>query len=69
EIRKFSDDKRYTIMICFIYKSFIKTGDDLITMFTKRISKMHSKAKDDMKETTENQRSKSENAVSILHQI
>lgn len=69
EIKRISDDKRYTIMICFIYKSYVKTGDDLITMFVKRIGKMHTKAKDDMKNTLENQRSKTENAVNILHKI
>lgn len=69
EMKEFSDDKRYTLLICFIHKSLIKTGDDLITMFIKRLGKIHNKGKDDLEKLLENQRSKTENAINIFHRI
>lgn len=69
EVKAFSDDKRYTLLICFIYKSLIKTGDDLITMFTKRLGKIHNKAKDNLTKLLEEQRSKEENTVNVFMQM
>ncbi|MGL4912629.1 MAG: Tn3 family transposase, partial [Romboutsia sp.] len=69
EVKAFSDDKRYTLLICFIYKSLIKTGDDLITMFIKRLGKIHNKAKDNLTKLLENQRSKEENTVNVFMQM
>ncbi|MDK2587516.1 Tn3 family transposase [Romboutsia sedimentorum] len=69
EMKDFSDDKRYTLLICFIYKSLIKTGDDLITMFIKRLGKIHNKAKDNLTKLLENQRSKEENTVNVFMQM
>jgi hypothetical protein len=36
----FSEAKRYTIILCLIYSSTVKTCDNLITMFVKRIGKI-----------------------------
>lgn len=69
EMKDFSDDKRYTLLICFIYKSLIKTGDDLITMFIKRLGKIHNKSKDNLIKLLENQRSKEEDTVNIFMQM
>lgn len=69
EMKDFSDDKRYTLMICFIHKSLIKTGDDLITMFIKRLGKIHNKGKDNLEKLLENQRSKTENTINIFHRL
>lgn len=69
EMKDFSDNKRYTLLICFIYKSLIKTGDDLITMFIKRLGKIHSKGKDNLEQLLEKQRSKTENAINVFHRI
>lgn len=69
EMKDFSDNKRYTLLICFIYKSLVKTGDDLITMFIKRLGKIHNKAKENLEKILENQRSKTENTVNLFQQI
>lgn len=69
EMKDFSENKRYTLMICFIYKNLIKTGDDLITMIIKRLGKIHNKAKENLETLLENQRSKTENTVNIFHKI
>lgn len=69
EMKDFSNNKRYTLMICFIHKSLIKTGDDLITMFIKRIGKIHNTGKDNLEKLLEKQRSKTENAISVFHRL
>lgn len=69
EVKKFTQDKRYTLMICFIYKSLIRTGDDLITMFIKRLGKIHNKGKDSLEKLLEKQRSKTENAINVFHSL
>ncbi|MGL5086052.1 MAG: hypothetical protein ACRC68_10130, partial [Clostridium sp.] len=40
EMKKFSDSKRHTMLICFIYDNNFRTCDNLITMFIKRIGKI-----------------------------
>ena len=69
EIKKFSDAKRHTILICFIYDNNFRTCDNLITMFIKRISKIHNKAKENLALLMENQRSKTENMLEVLQEI
>lgn len=69
EVKDFSQDKRYTLMICFIYKSLIKTGDDLITMFIKRLGKIHNRGKNNLEKLLEKQRSKTENAINVFHSL
>lgn len=69
EVKKFSNDKRYTLLICFIYKSLIKTGDDLIHMYIKRLGKMHNRAKENLAKLQEGKRTKEENAISVFHMI
>lgn len=69
EMKDFIDTKRYTIMICFICNNTIKTGDDLITMFIKRIGKIHNKAKENLEKILEKQRFKTENIVEALQEL
>ena len=69
EMKDFNQDKRYTLMICFIYKSLIKTSDDLITMFIKRLGKIHNNGKDKLEKLLEKQRSKTENAINVFHNL
>lgn len=69
EMKDFSHNKRYTLLICFIYISLVKTGDDLITMFIKRLGKIHNKAKENLEKILEKQRSKTENTVNLFQQI
>ncbi len=69
EVKNFSDDKRYTFMICFIHNSMIKTSDDLITMFIKRLGKIHNRGKEKLNKLLEKQRSKTEKAINIFHRL
>lgn len=69
EMKDFSQNKRYTLMICFIHKSLIKTGDDLITMFIKRLGKIHNAGKYRLEKLLEKQRSKTENAINVFHSL
>lgn len=69
EMKDFTEAKRYTIMLCFIYNNTIKTGDDLITMFIKRIGKIHNKSKENLEKILEKQRIKTENIVEALQEL
>lgn len=55
-MKDFNKNKRYTILICFVYFNTIRCCDDLITMFIKRVNKIHNKAKENLELTIEKQR-------------
>lgn len=69
EMKDFNKNKRYTILICFVYFNTIRCCDDLITMFIKRVNKIHNKAKENLELTIEKQRVKTENIVEVLQEI
>ncbi|MGU8559755.1 Tn3 family transposase [Clostridium perfringens] len=69
EMKDFNKNKRYTILICFLYFNTIRCCDDLITMFIKRVNKIHNKAKENLELTLEKQRVKTENIVEVLQEL
>ena len=69
EMKKISDSKRHTILICFIYNNTVKTLDDMITMFIKRIGKIHNKAKENLELMLDSQRGKTESMIEILQEM
>ena len=69
EMKSFSKEKRYTILICFIHNNTVKTLDNMITMFIKRIGKIHNKAKENLELLLDSQRGKTENMIGLLQEI
>lgn len=69
EMNKISLEKRYTILICFIHNNTVKTLDDMITMFIKRIGKIHNKAKENLELMLDSQRGKFEIMIELLQEI
>lgn len=57
-MKDFSENKRYTIILCLIYISTTKTCDNLITMFIKRIGTLHNIGKEKLQNIIEKQRAK-----------
>ena len=69
EMKDFSETKRYTIILCLIYHSTVKTCDNLITMFIKRIGNIHNKGKEKLQNLVEKQRSKTENIIEAFREL
>jgi len=66
EIKDFHMAKRYMLLLSVIYRSQIVTRDNLIDMFLKRIARIHKRGKEELILLREQQRSISENLISIL---
>nr|WP_254904535.1 DUF4158 domain-containing protein [Bacillus thuringiensis] len=69
EIKDFNMAKRYTLLLSVIYRSQIVTRDNLIDMFLKRVARIHKKGKEELALLREQQRSISENLISILSEV
>lgn len=69
EMKDFAGNKRYTIMICFLYYNTVKAGDNLATMFIKRIAKIHNKAKENLEVLLDKQRAKTEHLIETFYKL
>lgn len=69
EMKDFSMDKRYTLLLSVIYRLQIVTRDNLIDMFLKMVARIHKKGKEELALLREQQRSISENLISILSEV
>ncbi|KMP25680.1 transposase [Bacillus cereus] len=69
EMKDFNMAKRYTLLLSVIYRSQIATRDNLIDMFLKRVARIHKKGKEELDLLREQQRSISENLISILSEV
>ncbi|WP_050816249.1 hypothetical protein [Clostridium sp. DL-VIII] len=69
EMKDFSENKRYTIILYLIYISTIKTCDNLITMFIKRTGTIHNRGKEKLQNIIEKQRSKTENIIEAFREL
>jgi TnpA family transposase len=57
-IQEINEPKRYTLLICLIYKSQVTSRDNLIEMFLKRLQKINNLAKDELLLIQQKQREK-----------
>nr|WP_255290531.1 DUF4158 domain-containing protein [Bacillus cereus] len=69
EIKDFHMAKRYMLLLSVIYRSQIVTRDNIIDMFLKRIARIHKRGKEELTFLREQQRSISENLISILSEV
>ncbi|EOO23309.1 hypothetical protein ICC_06141 [Bacillus cereus BAG1X1-1] len=69
EIKDFHMAKRYMLLLSVIYRSQIITRDKIIDMFFKRIARIHKRGKEELTFLREQQRSISENLISILSEV
>ncbi len=49
ELKDITEAKRLTLLLCLIYSEQVKTWDNLVEMFLKRMSKIHQLAEDELK--------------------
>jgi TnpA family transposase len=66
ELCEVQSPKRYTLLLCLIYRMRIRARDDATEMFVKRMDKIHKQARERLLEIQARQRDKTENLVAAL---
>jgi hypothetical protein len=66
ELREVQPSKRYTLLLCLIYRMRVRTRDDAAEVFVKRMDKIHTQARERLLEIQARQRGKTENLVAAL---
>lgn len=61
ELREMQPPKKYTLLLCLIYRMRVRTRDDAAEMFVKRMDKIHNQARERLLEIQARQRGKTEN--------
>ena len=65
----FAASKRLTLLVCLIAQAQVSTRDEILQMFTKRMSKLTSRAKEELERLREGERSTSEHLVEVLSDV
>jgi len=66
ELREVQPPKKYTLLLCLIYRMRVRTRDDAAEMFVRRVEKIHKQARERLLEIQARQREKTENLVAAL---
>ncbi len=69
EMREMRAPKRYTLMLCLIQRMRVRTRDDLVEMFLKRMATIHKQARAKLLDIQARQREKTENLVAALADV
>ena len=65
-MKDINEAKRLTLLLCLIYSEQVKTCDNLVEMFLKRMSKIHQLAEDELKIQRQKQQETVEKLVSAF---
>lgn len=63
------DEKRYALLLCFIHEGQVKTRDELINMFLRRMRSTHNRARDKMQAFHDKHRSIEEQMLAAFAQV
>ena len=63
------DAKRYTLLLCLLYQVQVQTRDQLVTIFLKRLRRIHNASRDKLRSLQDKHRALTENMVETLHDI
>jgi hypothetical protein len=66
ELRVVQPAKRYTLLICLLYRMQLRTRDDVVDMFVKRMMKIHNRARERLLQIQARQRETAEHLISTL---
>ena len=69
EMREMRAPKRYTLLLCLIHRMRVRTRDDLVEMFLKRMATIHKQARAKLLDIQARQREKTENLVAALADV
>ena len=65
----FAASKRLALLVCLIAQAQVSTRDQILQMFTKRISKLTSRAKQELERVRERERATTEHLVEVLSDV
>lgn len=65
----FAVSKRLALLVCLIAQAQVSTRDEILQMFTKRMSKLTSRAKEELERLREGERATSEHLVEVLSDV
>jgi hypothetical protein len=65
----FSVAKRLTLLVCLIHQATISTHDEILQMFLKRMSKLTTKAKEELERLREQERATSEHLIEVFSDV
>ncbi len=69
EIKKITQPKRATLLLCLIYTNGVKTRDYLVTMFLKQMQRIHHKAQEKLELIRQQLQEKVETVVSVFANV
>jgi hypothetical protein len=69
ELRDYSETKRITLLICLIHQAQIKTKDQLVEMYQKRVGTIHKSSKQDHQDMKDQKQNELEDLVSIFNDV
>ncbi len=69
EIKKITQPKRATLLLCLIYSVQVKTRDNLVLMFLKQMQKIQNKAKEELQLIRQQLQEKVETVVSVFSDV
>jgi hypothetical protein len=61
--------KRLTLLVCLIHQATISTHDEILQMFLKRMSKLTTKAKEELERLRQQERATSEHLIEVLSDV
>lgn len=64
-----TDAKRYTLLLCLLHRMQVRTRDQLVTMYLKRVRRLHRQAKERLAEIQEQQQVLSETMISAFADV
>lgn len=64
-----SNNKRYTLLLCLLYQMQVRTRDQLVEMFLKRIQRLHNNGKEQLRQLQEKHRGITESMVDAFAEI
>ena len=69
ELKKITQPKRATLLLCLIYAAQVQTCDNLAEMFLKQMGKIHKKAKEELEYIQHKHQETNEKLVSFFTKI
>ncbi|MBW8482621.1 Tn3 family transposase [Actinomadura parmotrematis] len=69
DMRKVGEDKRLTLLACFVHTAATGVRDDVVTMFCKRIAAIHKRGRDHLEALREAHRAESERLLEVFGDV
>jgi TnpA family transposase len=69
ELKEYSPERRYTLLLCLIHRAQVRVRDELAEMAVKRIATIHKRAREEFERLRAHQQEKTEALMTVLRNI